>query len=216
LFFRISQLMLNNQYSLPQFDRHSGFIGIIYRLIIIAIIVFFGINQANGQQKRQVGLFRKDSAGYHSATKATYYSMMLPGLGQAYNKKYWKIPIIYAGFGTLAYLINANGSEYRKFRTAYNIVATDDTLNFTNDYVVRYGGNLDQLREGRNYYRRNLEFNYILTVLLYILNIVDASVDGNLYDFDVSDDISIKFEPVRNDFASIPEPAIGLTLRFRF
>jgi len=157
-----------------------------------------------------------DSVKVHSAKKATLMSMALPGLGQGYNKKYWKIPIIYAGFGTLIYFMSTNGKEYRNFRDAYNIVATGDSANFNNELVLRYEGNLDQLQEGRNYYRRNLELTYILSGLLYILQIVDASVDANLYNFDVSDDLSINFSPISNQllFARKPVPAISLSYRF--
>jgi hypothetical protein len=153
----------------------------------------------------------------HSPTKATWMSAALPGLGQAYNKKYWKIPIIYAGFGTLYYFIRFNGTEYRKFRDAYNVVALGDSANFENhEYVIRYNANLNQLQEGRNYYRRNLELNYIMAGLLYILNIIDASVDANLYNFDVSDDLSLRFDPISNHHLYAARPAPGLTLRYRF
>jgi len=170
------------------------------------------------QQKTKLKVV-SDTIKYHSAKKATLYSAIIPGLGQAYNKKYWKIPILYAGFGTLFYFIGKNGHEYRLFRDAYNTVANGDSLNFpNNEYVVKYNANLTQLEEGRNYYRRNLELNYILTGLLYILNLIDASVDANLYNFDVSDDISLRFEPMKNQniFVAKPEPAIGLTLKMKF
>jgi len=213
---RILHLMLNHQKS----DISKVFYCNLFtgktRLFLVVLFLIVAKSPVSGQNDSGTGLFKRDTAGYHSAKKATYYSMMLPGLGQAYNKKYWKIPIIYAGFGTLGYFIGFNGKEYRNFRNAYNIVATGDTANYSNSYVLRYNGNLDQLREGRNYYRRNLEFNYILAALLYILNIVDASVDGNLYNFDVSDDISIKFEPMRNSLVYLPEPQMGITLRYRF
>lgn len=188
-------------------------------MVLIALILLVGgSNHAYAQEETET---RKwivpDSAEYHSAKKATIYSAVLPGLGQAYNKKYWKIPIIYAGFGTLIYFINFNGKEYRKFRDAYNIVATGDTANFTNnEYVVKYNANLTQLQEGRNYYRRNLELNYILTGLLYILNIIDASVDANLYNFDVGDDLSLRFDPIRSQNIFAPRPSVGLTLKFKF
>jgi hypothetical protein len=158
-----------------------------------------------------------DTLEYHSAKKAVIMSAILPGLGQAYNKKYWKIPIIYAGFGTLIYFIHNNGTEYRNFRDAYNIVSAGDTANFMNNsYVVRYNANLNQLQEGRNYYRRNLELSYIFSGVLYILQILDASVDANLYDFDVSDDITLRFEPVTSDHYLASRPSPGLTLRFKF
>lgn len=157
-----------------------------------------------------------DSIEVHSAKKATIMSACLPGLGQAYNKKYWKIPIIYTGFGVLTYFMIQNGTEYRNFREAYNIVATGDTANFDNSYVVRYDENLTSLQEGRNYYRHNLELTYILTGLLYVLNIIDASVDANLYNFDVSDDLTLRFEPVSNEIYWARGPTPALTLRFKF
>ena len=185
-------------------------------LIVLCLVVMTRLGFAQEQPETRMKVV-SDTAEYHSAKKATIYSAILPGLGQAYNKKYWKIPIIYAGFGTLIYFINLNGKEYRKFREAYNIVATGDSANFVNnEYVVRYNANLTQLQEGRNYYRRNLELNYILSGLLYILQIVDASVDANLYNFDVSDDLSIGFDPVRSQHIFRPAPSLGLTLRMKF
>ena len=190
----------------------------ISRLIPLVLVSWLLVsNNAFAQQQETKVKIVNDSLNYHSAKKATLYSAILPGLGQAYNKKYWKIPIIYAGFGTLIYFIGVNGTEYRNFRTAYNIVATGDSANYANnEYVVRYDANLTQLQEGRNYYRRNLELNYILAGLLYILNLVDASVDANLYNFDVSDDITLKFEPVRSRNIFSPKPSMGLTLTMKF
>ncbi len=186
----------------------------------IAFVLIGGLlvsNNAYAQHHETKVKIVNDSLNYHSAKKATLYSAILPGLGQAYNKKYWKIPIIYAGFGTLFYFIGVNGAEYHNFRDAYNIVATGDSANFANnEYVVKYNANLTQLKEGRNYYRRNLELNYILAGALYILNLIDASVDANLYNFDVSDDITLRFEPVRSRNIFTPKPSLGLTLTMKF
>ncbi len=144
-------------------------------------------------------------------------SACLPGLGQAYNKKYWKIPVIYAGFSVLTYFIVQNGTEYRNFRDAYYIADTISDWNLSeNSYVLRYRGDLTLLQEGRNFYRRNLEFTYILSGILYILNIVDASVDGNLYNFEVSDDLSLHFEAVQNQSMWARGPTPAVTLRFKF
>ena len=186
-------------------------------VIITLTYLLFHSTPAFSQTKTSTQPLKYDSVNYHSAKRATIYSAVLPGLGQAYNKKYWKIPIIYAGFGTLIYLININSGEYHKFRDAYTIVATGDTANFpNNEYIVKYNANLKQLQEGRNYYRRNMELNYILTGLLYILNIIDASVDANLYNFNVNDELSLKFQPVRNENIFSRGPTMGLTLSFRF
>jgi hypothetical protein len=158
-----------------------------------------------------------DSVPWHNAKKATLYSAVLPGLGQAYNRKYWKIPVIYAGFGTLAYFITTNTRNYHDFRTAYNIVFENDTTAFAgNELIVKYDANLTQLQEGRNFYRRNTELSWIIAGALYLLQIIDASVDANLYNFDVSDDVSVQFTPVRDNYMFSARPAMGLTLRYRF
>ncbi len=195
--------------------KKQGYSAIV--LLIIFVVVLTQSQAAYSQQPETVVKIPRDTTNMHSAKRATIYSAILPGLGQAYNKKYWKIPIIYAGFGTLIYFINTNGKEYRLFRDAYTIVATGDTAAYpSNEYIGKYDADPNRLQEGRNYYRRNLELNYILAGLLYILNIVDASVDANLYNFDVSDEISLRFEPVRSQNIFVPEPSVGLTLRMKF
>lgn len=153
----------------------------------------------------------------HSPRKAAIMSAVVPGLGQAYNGKYWKIPIIYAGFGTLYYFIDFNGNEYRTFRSAYNIVAIGDTARYhTNKYIIRYNANLEQLRQGRDYYRRNLELSWILTGMLYVLNILDATVDAYLYDFDINDNLSLQIQPQPFYSQSVIHPAPAVTLRLKF
>ncbi len=212
--------MLKTKNSIEKFSGSSPVNLFCFKVLIsiTALFLFIGNQRIFAQEEPETSVNTvSNTQEYHSAKKATIYSAVLPGLGQAYNKKYWKIPIIYAGFGTLIYFINFNGKEYRKFRDAYNIVATGDSTNFeNNEYVVKYNANLTQLQEGRNYYRRNLELNYILTGLLYILNIVDASVDANLYDFDMGDDLSLRFDPIRSQNIFLPEPSFGLTLRMKF
>jgi hypothetical protein len=121
--------------------------------------------------------------------------MALPGLGQAYNRKYWKIPVIYVGFGTLAYFIQKNKKQYLDFKEAYKWTAGTDTANkpVNNPYVGKYDAS--QLLEGQNYYRRNLEVSVMLTALLYILNVVDAAVDAHFFDFSISEDLSMRVDP---------------------
>jgi hypothetical protein len=132
----------------------------------------------------------------HSARKATFYSMALPGLGQAYNHKYWKIPVIYAGFGTLAYFIHANNKKYMDFKEAYVwwVTGKDSTIKPTNNpYVDKYDAS--QLLEGQNYYRRNLEVSIIFTAVLYVFNVVDAAVDAHFFDYNISDDLTMRIDP---------------------
>lgn len=128
----------------------------------------------------------------HSAKKAAWLSVALPGLGQAYNKKYWKIPILYAGVAVLVYSINFNHKEYITFKDAYNL-RTDGDSTTIDKFDPRY--TLENLKELKKFYRRNLEFSYIIAGAVYLLNIIDASVDANLFDFDINDDLSLRVEP---------------------
>ncbi|MEA3478109.1 MAG: DUF5683 domain-containing protein [Bacteroidota bacterium] len=130
----------------------------------------------------------------HSPRKASIMSAVLPGLGQAYNKKYWKIPIIYAGLGAFAYFIASNNSEYQKYKDAYNYVISGDTTWTDNDYAKKYTA--DQLQQSKDYYKRNKELSMILGCLWYILQIVDASVDAHFFEYDVTDDLSIRIDPM--------------------
>lgn len=143
----------------------------------------------------------------HSPKKATIMSAILPGLGQAYNKKYWKIPIIYAGFAAAGYYLNDNLTNIKEFKALYN---TDPT---SNNYFY----------EGRNYsqeqvlsiidqYTRWRDLSYITFGAIYILNIIDANVDAHLFYFDISEDISMNILPY-SDFTA--QRSTGLTLRFK-
>lgn len=147
----------------------------------------------------------------HSPKKATIMSACLPGLGQVYNRKYWKVPVLYAGLGGVGYSIYFNNKYYQDFRKAY-IARTDNLLETTDEYPRYSATNLLDLR---NYYRHNLELSVIILTAVYILNIVDASVDAHLYDFDISNDLSMSFQPALWNAGSAFCPSIGggLTIR---
>lgn len=150
----------------------------------------------------------------HSPTKAAIYSTVLPGLGQGYNKKYWKIPIIYAGFGVIIYFIVTNTKEYKQYEEAYYYVASGDSGYIDNEYVYKYDE--QQLLDGKNYYRRNMELSYIIGGLWYILNIIDASVDAHFFDYDISDDLTIRVDPVMLNRRDDYRPVTGLKLTLKF
>jgi len=149
----------------------------------------------------------------HSAHKATIYSLALPGLGQAYNKKYWKIPVIYAGFGVMIYFISNNRSEYKKFSAAYDYSLLGDiTITPPNEYAVKYASS--QLKSARDLYRRNLDYSYIITGLWYLLNVVDATVDAHLFEFEVSEDLTLKIEPDIRMLPQEDQPYTGIRVSF--
>jgi hypothetical protein len=129
----------------------------------------------------------KDTA-YHDPRKAVIYSALLPGLGQIYNRKYWKLPIVYAGFGTLAYFIHFNGVRFNEFKQAYK-----DFPDYKLDYP--YPLTREQIERGMNYHRRYRDLSILGTVGFYILQMIDASVDAHLFDWDVGEDISLHFSP---------------------
>ncbi len=143
----------------------------------------------------------------HSPRKASLYSAVLPGLGQAYNKKYWKIPLIYGGFGAFGYFIGWNNKNYNIAKQAYKDLTDDDPA--TDSYmdlkqIVYYDLNnssdVSNLKQGltssQDYYRRNRDLLIIITCAFYGLNIIDASVDAHFFKFDISDDLTLDVEPV--------------------
>jgi hypothetical protein len=150
----------------------------------------------------------------HSPTRAAIYSAILPGLGQGYNRKYWKIPIVYAGFGVITYFIINNTSQYRDYKEAYTYVASGDSSYTDNELVGKYDE--QQLLDGKNYYRRNMELSYIIGALWYILNIIDASVDAHFFDYDVSEDLSIRVDPMMHVRPEDLRPVTGVRLTLKF
>ena len=126
-----------------------------------------------------------------SPGKAAILSSTLPGLGQIYNKKYWKVPIIYAGLLTSAYYINDNNIQYKRYKDAY--LKRLDNNPDNDDFVGEYSsGDLLILKD---FYRRNREISILCFVGTYIINVLDASVDAHLFDYDISEDISLQITP---------------------
>jgi hypothetical protein len=150
----------------------------------------------------------------HSPHKASVLSALLPGAGQYYNKKYWKIPIIYAGFAGLGYLTVSNHDSYATYRDAFKNRADGDEST-TDPYVGIYSDN--DLITLKDFYRRNRDLSLIGVGVLYILNIIDATVDAHLFRFDVSDNLSLEWTPVP-EFASGNSPtslSISIKLQAR-
>lgn len=141
----------------------------------------------------------------HSPKAAGLASAIIPGLGQAYNKKYWKIPIIYAGLATAGYFIYYNYTIYSNFQEAYQLRGDGDTATNLSSFDVWYitstetiytdGYESNQLSELSNIYRRNGDLSVIIAAGIYGLNIIDAVVDAHLFQFDVSDDLSFRMQP---------------------
>ena len=140
--------------------------------------------------------------------KAAFYSAVLPGLGQAYNKKYWKIPLVYGGIGTSLYFYLENNKKYHQYRDAYK-----RRLEGYNDDDLSY---LDKSRliAGQKFYQRNRDLSALFVVAFYALNIIDANVDAALIQFNVGENLSLK--PVVYPDAVTLKANVGLTFNYNF
>lgn len=133
----------------------------------------------------------------YSPRKAIIRSAVLPGWGQATNKKYWKMPIVYAALGTTSVIFFNNLNQFKEAKAAY-ANATDG--NITNDYLIPqpYYSVKDQperIRSFRNQVRQNVDYTALFFILFWSLNVADAAVDAHLKTFDVSDDLSLQIKP---------------------
>jgi hypothetical protein len=142
---------------------------------------------------------------------AALYSAALPGLGQAYNKKYWKIPIIYGSAVVIGYFINYNNQLYKQYRDG--LIALIDQDERTEPLDPRLDQN--DYQRAVDYWRRNRDLLMIGSLLLYVMNIVDAHVDAHLELFTIEDDISLNLEP-SFDQTAMQTNLIGLSLKLRF
>ncbi|MFD2550472.1 DUF5683 domain-containing protein [Bizionia sediminis] len=141
--------------------------------------------------------------------RAAFYSAVLPGLGQAYNKKYWKIPIVYAGLGISVYFYIDNNKEYKRYRGAYK----RRLAGFTDDEF--YGTiNDDGLREAQKTLSRNREISLLVTIGIYALNIIDANVDAHLLQYNVDDNLSLAPHYKLNEFDNTGD--LGITINYKF
>jgi hypothetical protein len=153
------------------------------KMFFLFLFIFFITLDSNGQNDTS-------STPKHSPRKAAIMSACLPGLGQIYNKKYWKLPIIYTGAAAVTYLAIFNSHYYNMYKEAY-IFSTDND----SSTVSPYDYTSEDLLTIKNYYRRNLELTYIVAFGIYALNIVDAMVDAYLFEFSVDDNLTMKISP---------------------
>jgi len=152
----------------------------------------------------------------HSPKTATILSAVLPGAGQVYNGKWWKVPFVYAGLGTTTYFIIDNSKNYQSFRSAYLDRLEDPTIHVGTDLEFY---SADNLRTISDQYRRRRDLSIIGTALVYVLNVIDANVDGHLCHFDVDrGDLSLNLRT--GSFGGLAlgpvRPSLGLSLNWQF
>ncbi len=158
--------------------------------------------------------------------KAVWYSALLPGLGQIYNRKYWKLPLVYGGFAGLTYALAWNGQYLKDYSNAYQDIT--DNLDNTNrfmdilppSYVKQYQtGALTKerlttiLKSQRDKFRRYRDLTIISMVGLYFVTMIDAYVDAQLFQFDISPDLSLKVQPSLIKTTNQNDRSLGLGLQ---
>jgi hypothetical protein len=176
---------------------------IYLKLICLCCILVISTNSILAQESNSTSLNQtkflapKDTTTKKKsvASKAALRSAILPGLGQAYNKKYWKIPIVYGVIAIPVSLYSYNRKWYNLTRNAYTIRSNNDTANFNKIAPELVPLSSEALRLYRNDFRKNMDFSILGILLTWGLNIVDATVDGHLSGFDISDEVSLKLTP---------------------
>ncbi|MEH6680845.1 MAG: DUF5683 domain-containing protein [Sediminicola sp.] len=155
-------------------------------------------------------------------SKAAFYSAILPGLGQIYNKRYWKVPLVYAALGTGIYVYNYNDDLYDRFRTAFKRrragFTDDEFYNFNGDELVVGEPDLsdEALQDGQERYQRDRDLALVVTIALYALNIIDANVDSHLKQFNVDDNLSMDFRPYLEYNPITADPNYGMAITIKF
>lgn len=149
------------------------------------------------KQSVQVNQNFQDFFNGHNPKVATWLGFV-PGLGQVYNKKFWKLPIVYAGFAVTGYFGISNRNEYREFADAYTCKINEDpddpTTTCEDPLAQKYTASA--LKSNRDYYRRNMELSFVIMGIWYILQILDATVDAHLYNWEVDENLSVRVQPV--------------------
>ena len=184
--------------------------------LLAIFLVFFGLGHAalfaqSGEMtivQDTTAVSKNDDIDPLTPAKAAFYSAILPGLGQAYNKKYWKMPLVYGAIGASVYFYSTNNTKYHEFRDVYKrrlAGYTDDNYRFLDD---------GRLIDAQRFYQKNRDISALVTAAFYILNIVDANVDAHLRQFNVDDTLSVKPDVFNDDIYN--RPNVGVTLNYRF
>ncbi len=199
---------------------------LFFTTVILLSIFFCGRGLAqqksdtiiNSTNKKQDTLAKKNilsldtSAKKYNPRVATFRSAVLPGWGQAYNKKYWKIPVIYGVLGTTAAVFFYNLKTYKILKEAVILRSDSDPLNdsLVDPRFINFS--TESIRSNRNSFRQNIDYSVLFFLLFWGINVVDATVDAHLKSFDVSDNISFRVKPGYSPNAN----TAGISLVFAF
>jgi hypothetical protein len=165
-----------------------------------------------------------------NANRAMWLAIVLPGAGQIYNRKYWKLPIIYGGFVGCIYAMRWNNMMYRDYSQAYMDIMDDNPETQSYNQFLHLGRTItdanketyqNKFRKRKDYYRRYRDLSAFILIGVYALSVIDAYVDASLSEFDISDDLSLRVAPAvipngNNSTNPLHSSAVGLSCALNF
>ncbi len=173
------------------------------QLVVLISFVCFG------QQQDLSNSFKKEIDPLRPA-KAAFYSAVLPGLGQVYNKRYWKLPLIYGGIGASIYYYDLNNKNFKRYRNAYK----RRLAGFTDDEFQGLIFDNDRLIDGMNFYKQFRDQSMLFIIGTYFLNILDANIDAHLKQYNINQNLSLK--PYMDQNPVVADHHFGVSLNFNF
>ncbi|MFL9842806.1 DUF5683 domain-containing protein [Flavobacterium rhizosphaerae] len=184
--------------------------------ILIAVLFFSSPKAFAQDEELNTVVIVKDSTLLKPYTidplapaRAAFYSALVPGMGQIYNKKYWKLPLVYGGLAVSIYSYSFNNNKYHEYRDAYKDLLAGKPLTGKLE-----GVNADVLIRAQKFHQRNRDLSMLITVGIYILNIVDANVDAHLLQFNVNENLSLRPELQQNSIDYKHNLGLNLCLQF--
>lgn len=150
-------------------------------------------------------------------SRAAFYSAVLPGLGQIYNRSYWKLPLVYGGLGAAGYFYVTNNKEYHNYRDAFKrrrAGYTDDPYYDLNGDGEGPDVTDNGLENGQDYYQGNRDLSLLIFIGVYALQIIDANVDAHLKQFNINKDLTLNPYMEQSTFYGTPDVGLSLTLQF--
>lgn len=181
---------------------------------LIYLTIFQGFSQESSVLKIKDTVF-KNTTNYNplSPSKAAFYSAILPGLGQAYNKKYWKIPFVYAALGSGVYFYSSNNNNYNRARNAFKL-----RKNNKPDEFDGLDGNIflseDALISAQETYKKDRDLSLLVTVGLYVLQVIEASANAHLLQHNVNNNLTINPKLIKN--IANNKTIVGAQINFNF
>ncbi|MCD0469589.1 DUF5683 domain-containing protein [Flavobacterium sp. JAS] len=179
----------------------------------ILLFLFFGLTSIYAQEKKQIVLndsIKSETIDPLRPAKAAFYSAILPGLGQVYNKKYWKVPLVYGAIGTSVYFYIDSQKNYNIYRDEYK----NRLAGKTSDSKYLADLSESQLLSVQKQFQRNRDLSALFIVGFYVLNIIDANIDAALSQFNVSENLA--FKPVMNTSTITSKTDFGIACAYSF